>query len=605
MTELETLVIRMVLEAQQSLNEAKQVTRGFKDMGEGASEGAGEAGQAVRGLGVGLRDTRHAMHLLAMTRVIPHEAIGPIIGAVHALHLLHKASHAAAAGMFTLRAAMMMTGIGLAVAAVGYLITYLMEARKEEEALAEAAAKAAGTVVGAADAQEAAARELAAQIKKTAEELEKAKDPGFWKLMKEIATSTETDMGKVVAKVKEEQAQEVLLKEAVARTAAVRAAEDPAVKRREETRATLEARAAIEAKLRKQELEALLIDKSKMEREAYVEVEKLAIVEMSQGLSAAEAWARAEELIGEAAEKNLDIMREQKLHKDKDRAEAEFAKKEGAAVEGIENQIEALETSAATKLMDADATKRYTIELAMEKAQMDLSTRAIIDAQLAAAEAKNANADLNKEIHDLGIKAQEATIRMTESADAAEWFAMKQKILKEHAGLTAEQLAKLKAAFDETKNVEFIGKMFDKTMTKFEKYEKDVQQINKAFDFGRKYPELYARAIEDAAKELEGAAAAGEKFQATGFFSAEALTRMEEFTDRVTPSLFALRGGETGAGLRVEAVGAVGPEGAGRMTDLLQLQVDILKDIRGTSPLLPANLRGGGGYRGVPSGGID
>src|SRR6516225_7989919 len=194
MTELETLVIRMVLEAQQSLNEAKQVTRGFKDMGEGASEGAGEAGQAVRGLGVGLRDTRHAMHLLAMTRVIPHEAIGPIIGAVHALHLLHKASHAAAAGMFTLRAAMMMTGIGLAVAAVGYLITYLMEARKEEEALAEAAAKAAGTVVGAADAQEAAARELAAQIKKTAEELEKAKDPGFWKLMLEIAASTETDM---------------------------------------------------------------------------------------------------------------------------------------------------------------------------------------------------------------------------------------------------------------------------------------------------------------------------------------------------------------------------------------------------------------------------
>ena len=80
-----------------------------------------------------------------------------------------------------------------------------------------------------------------------------------------------------------------------------------------------------------------------------------------------------------------------------------------------------------------------------------------------------------------------------------------------------------------------------------------------------------------AEKALQGAANAGDRFQAAGFFTAEAQTRLEEFADRMKSPI------PLGAAVTVQGQSVFGPEGLGTtnrlLGDMLTLQKDRMRPV--------------------------
>jgi hypothetical protein len=593
-----------------------------------------------------LRDTRHALHLLAASEVIPHQGVGQLMLFVHGYHLAHKGVQTLVASLTTLRGALMATGIGAAVVGAIVLYNWLAKLSKVHEEIQEGASKAFHEwVTGAKNVAE-TMRELKIEsLTESSKELgdkiqalanltlqEKGLDPealwkpGAWQfkaaqeeldefqkavfekarltaeIVKEMMKSpegqemrlemlTEKTSAAIEKSAEGFKAEAMLVHESAEQKKILAAAAHYAA---EENITLAQAIEQFKEQIDKAEgaLFGLALGAATEETRKLTDETEKARIEFEQGAAAAEEFQMKREfarktktdLVPPELQGQIDAMKKFKA--------------ESAQI-SAEKFIRDMDRRTVAQRVGTDEAERLKMVEDLKRGAVDLATQAIVQNSLAMAQAKRASQELADMTNKYTEELDKAIISATEGTDAAERYGLVIKYAKEHSISFEEALRRMGPTLDNIKEKQddlAMLKIFEQTMTPFEKFQKRMDEINKLFNYGAKYPQLYARAVQEAEKALNAGADAGEKFQATGFFSAEAQTRMEEFHDRMVSPV------PLGMAVRGAAPGAFGAEGMqqtnGLLSDMLRLQQERLKP----QALQPASL--GAGFVAASGGGF-
>jgi hypothetical protein len=107
-----------------------------------AREEANQGAHSTKVFGMSILELRHAVHAVSMTGIIPHQASRGIMLAVYGMRMLGPAVDYVRASFLTLRGAMISTGIGALIVAVGILMSYMVKLGETHTEAAKAATKA-------------------------------------------------------------------------------------------------------------------------------------------------------------------------------------------------------------------------------------------------------------------------------------------------------------------------------------------------------------------------------------------------------------------------------------------------------------------------------
>jgi hypothetical protein len=588
-TEIARLVAVITAQNDQAMKAMAEMSMELDRLKKKFGQAGGEATEHFSKTQMSLRDTRHALHLMAATEFIPHQGVQQLMMAVYAFHLLEKSVHGLIASLLTLRGAMMATGIGVIIVLIGTLLHLLNSVKEEWDKVQQSATEAF--------------KEWLSGTKSMKDALEdvntKEMNRGLEEIAKNVMTLNEVSSGvtwehfglllmtgpagwarglkthfKGMSETVGDWVSDLEEKAKRAERALAQLMTLPQIEFNKLKNDFKTVHKMNEDRMHDAQMEARMIGMTAAEKKIFRQVDEAM---NKTGLTERQIREEMKESIWAQHDAQVKLNLAQAKSQDEQR------------VAGLYDQADALQDQADRMAKSDDEAARMAIVqkyardrvIPLSQAFRELS--GVLEV-METAQQDIADTMLEKKMREWGEATAEAITKVAVSADEAELLAVAFQHQKQHGGDVVEIMNKLRDSFQAMKDTQAIAKIFEDTMTPFEKFQKRMTELNRLFDNGKKFPELYARGVREAEKALAGAANAGERFQAAGFFSAEAQTRLEEFHDRMASPV------PLGMAVRGAAPGAFGAEGLDQTNKIMGDVRDILKDRLKPPALSPANL---------------
>jgi hypothetical protein len=179
------MVVRLVGENSDYIKKLKESVDASGQGGKHIQQNLKPAEHAGHGLAIGMRESRHAIHLLGAVTGLEH-VTGPAMMGVHAYHLLHKGIESVQGSLGKVGMAFAGLGIGAAIAGVYALVHAYEEMHEVQKMSGEAAASGFKEVLSGSKSAAAAMTESATKMteKGFGEAIEKFANPSTWEDVK-------------------------------------------------------------------------------------------------------------------------------------------------------------------------------------------------------------------------------------------------------------------------------------------------------------------------------------------------------------------------------------------------------------------------------------
>lgn len=537
---------------------------------------------ATHRLSLGMRDTRHAIHILGATTGL-EGVTRPAMMGVYAYHLMEHAVMGTVKSVGALNVALAGTTIGLAIAAVSLLVHQHEKLAEEAKAIGEASTKAFSEASKEAENLQTTLSGIQTDIltKGFEEAIGKAAaGPGFFGTWGQ-QFAERFDETKTESNVAADNLENDLLR-VMKRAFEAQEAYDHLIKTEAGRFAQQEitisfVRHALDKEAEGLEGEIYLNKKATDERKAYAEVFRL----MQLGFTEAQAINLAKEQFDRAKKAT-----EEKRAIDQAMQEAE-----------IEHQTKLLTMTKAeaeqAKLIFEYRTKKHP-------GASEAEAKTVLAPVLKATDAKSFQTVVTDVQHELDKMNDELwKVGMTkEEAFAADTI---DKFIRAYGPLNEAQQKTVDFLIKEGQHQMMMkegAELVEKAKTPQEKYAKALEHINDLYK-SKAIPtqEEYNRIVAMTQKEILGAAQATEKFDAATAGSAEGISRFQEFQSRFlgTPGA---SGEILGPGAAVTTGSAAGESRKDANTSIL-MQIRNILDAqakRGVTQLVPSDFGGGGAF---------
>lgn len=566
-TELETLIVRLRFDAAQAMQELNDAVAEYRKASQELENNSNRGERAQKNLSLSMRDTRHALHLLAATSGIGGAGVHEAMMAYYAWHLLHKMIHSVGEVLGTLKGGAI--GLGVAALIAGAVALYQVwekvseSAKKLEEHIKEISKGFASMSIPDAlsEGRLAVAKKDFTEILEKMAEIEKVRlNPHAGKGFLNTIFGTSPV---VLDRELDEMIGEMVNRAEQARAAVERISKDPRVRDRSFLVQLGQTTAEINKETQALRAEAMLAGRSADEQKAYAKAAELA-AKSGMSLEGAILHTNAAQLLAEVRAKSVrDAARETWIEQQK-------------GIQSIENHAAALEDEAATVGMAANAAERF-LEIrkrardeSISEAEAESLYGEALD-RVSEAKAKQARSRVTKEGLDLADKARANAVALMEGADAGERYAKALKLAEESGMSLKDALAHVTKEMKASQDVLSAQKVWEETRTPMEKYAQRMYELNNLNEAGVLDQELYDRAVQKAQKDILDAGAAAQSVQQVLFGSASFFKKLEEQQDKTTkPLAISVTGSRGSAPPAVAAATAAGLAKQDKQIDLLK-----------------------------------
>ena len=587
-TELERIVVRYVGDATQYMRTNDEMIRSAVASGKAMEGAMAPATHAAAGMHMQMRQTAHSIHILATVTGL-HEISGPALMGAHAYHILHGVVERTVESMGALKATVMFTGVGAAIAGIAVLVNWWEHATEVQNKAAAATVKAMDALIaGSKSVKEALAdvgvEAFAEKFKESFNQF--ATGGSTWDRIKEsfraawrfgsvpVTAGQQARAVEMMGEMRLEDLQhnmETALRiQEMSEQLFERMTQNPVVQRALERTGFGQAGRRVEAEMDKIEerINRFRLGEAGAGRESLLE----RFIRGTPGMTR----ERAEELLGPAL-RDLEHMQIRGSLTDIDlqiRALNEEAAAVGLSANEHRRRAIALDYAHRFNITLQEAEERLAVRLDRASAAMERRAKAEAALAVRANLAKNLN-DASEALKGVerSLESQVAVLGMT--ADQARVYGGALEYARRVGISVTEAFDRMGSTFERQRELLdrlAAARIFEETRSPVERFAVRIDELDGLLARGRISMDTYARAVAGAEKSLLGAGAASGAFQHAAAGSVEAIGRITAYREGLQSALPTMRGA-------VE-VALAGRAGAVELQRPMEAAVPILKQIR-------------------------